>query len=262
MSRHINLYFHDELNDFLPVHLRFLEFKHELKNNRSAKDLIESLGVPHTEVDLIIVNGTSVDFEYGVQGGDRIEVYPPLNQAQLEQLALKASPEPTLQHCQPEALPNPRFVADVHLGRLAAYLRLLGFDTLYRNDYEDALLADISADEQRILLTCDRQLLMRKQIVYGYFVRSRQPQQQLLEILSRFDLHSRLKPFTRCMHCNGELQAVDKQEIESQLPAKTVKYYTEFFQCSQCKKIYWKGSHYLKLKAMISRIKNDTTGNT
>lgn len=261
MSSHINLCFHDELNDFLPAQLRHIEFCHELKNNRSVKDLIESLGVPHTEVDLIIVNGASVDFEYGVQGGDNIELYPPLNQAQHEKSALAASPATTLKHCQPEPLPHPRFVADVHLGRLAAYLRLLGFDTLYRNDYEDALLADISTDEQRILLSCDRQLLMRKQVVYGYFVRARQPQQQLLEITSRFDLHNRLKPFTRCMHCNGELQPVDKQEIEAQLPPKTGKYYNEFFQCPQCKKIYWKGSHYLKLQAMINRIKTDTTAN-
>ncbi|MDT8453516.1 MAG: Mut7-C RNAse domain-containing protein [Gammaproteobacteria bacterium] len=262
MSRNINLCFHDELNDFLPVHLRYLEFQHELKNNRSVKDLIESLGVPHTEVDLIIVNGESVDFEYGVQAGDNIELYPPLNQAQLEKTSLAAMPASALKHCQPEALSHPRFVADVHLGRLAAYLRFLGFDTLYRNDYEDALLADISADEQRILFSCDRQLLMRKQVIYGYFVRARQPQQQLLEIISRFELHNRLKPFTRCMHCNGELQAVDKQTIEAQLPPKTGKYYNEFFQCPQCKKIYWKGSHYLKLRAMINRIKNDTAENT
>lgn len=145
---------------------------------------------------------------------------------------------------------------DVHLGRLAAYLRMLGFDTLYENDCDDPTLADISAGQQRILLTCDRLLLMRKQISYGYFVRNRQPHQQLIEILSRYDLYEDIRPFTRCVHCNGNTRAVNKQDIESQLLPKTKKYYDKFYQCDSCKKIYWQGSHYLRMQDMISKVKD------
>ena len=253
MSSQINVRFHEELNDFLRLEQRGLEIHHELQQARSIKDLAESIGVPHTEIDLIIVNNESVDFDYLVQAGDQIDLYPALKPSTIKSLAI--SP---LKHCQPEPLHTPRFVLDVHLGRLAAYLRMLGFDTLYRNDYDDPTLANISVDEHRILLTCDRQLLMRKQIIRGYFVRTRQTQQQLLEILSRFDLYNNLKPFSRCIHCNGETQPVAKNKIEDQLLAKTKKYYNKFFQCKACKKIYWEGSHYLKMKTMINKIKTDT----
>jgi len=244
MSEQVNIRFYEELNDFLPSPQRKTDFIHELKKARSVKDLIESIGVPHTEIDLIIVNGESVSFDYLVRDGDRISIYPVFE-------SLDISP---LKHCQPEPLRNPCFVLDVHLGRLAAYLRMLGFDTLYRNDYQDSTLADISANEHRILLTCDRQLLMRKQITHGYFVRARQSQQQLLEVLSRFDLYNMQKPLTRCIRCNGKTRPVNKQDIETKLLAKTKKYYNEFFQCESCKKIYWKGSHYHKMKTMIENI--------
>ncbi len=245
MPSQINIRFHEGLNEFLQPVQRKTNFNFELKKARSIKDLIESIGVPHTEVDLIFVNGKSVDFNYRVQDGDRISVYPIIE-------SLDISP---LNHCQPAALREPRFVLDVHLGRLAAYLRMLGFNTLYRNDYDDPELANISADEHRILLTCDRKLLMRKQVNYGYYVRARQPQQQILEILARFDLYHKQKPFTRCMCCNGKTQPVKKQEIESRLLPKTQKYYDKFYQCESCGKIYWQGSHYLKMQEMINKIK-------
>jgi uncharacterized protein with PIN domain len=250
--KQISIRFYEELNDFLPQEQRKREFTHALKKERSIKDLIESIGIPHTEIDLIIINGESVDFNYLVMDGDHISVYPVFE-------SLDISP---LNHCQPKPLRNTRFVLDVHLGRLAAYLRMLGFDTLYRNDYDDPELAETSANERRILLTCDRRLLMRKQITHGYFVRERQPKQQLLEILNRFDLFNNLKPFTRCMHCNGITQPVKKQKIEAQLLPKTKKYYDEFFQCKTCNKIYWKGSHYLKMKKMIEEIKCIRSGLT
>ncbi|GBE07785.1 hypothetical protein BMS3Bbin11_00358 [bacterium BMS3Bbin11] len=244
MSEQINIRFYEELNDFLPQDQRKTDFSHELKQARSIKDLIESIGVPHTEIDLIIVNGESVDFNYRVQDGDRISVYPVFE-------ALDISP---LNHCQPEPLRKTHFVLDNHLGRLAAYLRMLGFDTLYRNDYDDLDLARISVDERRILLTCDRQLLMRKHITHGYFVRSRQPQQQILEVLLRFDLFNNQQPFTRCMHCNGKIRPVNKEVIATRLSPDTRKYYNEFFQCDMCNNIYWKGSHYKKMKRMIERV--------
>jgi len=244
MPHQISIRFYEELNDFLPRNKRKKDFKVQLKKTRSIKDLIESIGIPHTEIDLIVINGESIDFNYQVQPDDRISVYPVFESVDI-------SP---LNHCQPQPLRNTRFLLDVHLGRLAAYLRMLGFDTHYQNDCDDPTLAAISAEQHRILLTCDRLLLMRKHISHGYFVRSRQPQQQLLEILSRFDLYNSLKPFSRCMHCNGKTQPVNKQVIEAQLLPKTKKYYDEFFQCDSCKKVYWKGSHYLRMKKMIEKI--------
>ena len=249
MPDQINIRFHQELNEFLQPVQRKTNFDHELRKARSVKDLIESIGVPHTEVDLIFVNGISVDFSYRVQDGDHINVYPIVES--LDILPVKSS----LRHCQPRPLDEPIFILDVHLGRLAAYLRMLGFDTLYRNDYDDPELANISADEHRILLTCDRKLLMRKQVSYGYFVRARQPQQQILEILARFDLYDKQNPFSRCMFCNGKTEAVNKKEIESRLLPKTKKYFDEFYQCKSCDKIYWQGSHYLKMQEMINKIK-------
>lgn len=255
MPQHINFRCYQELNDFLPQGQRHVAFPVESKKIRSIKDLIESIGIPHTEIDLIFVNGKSVDFNHQVQHDDRISVYP-VYQLLPEKLRIELSPlKPSLRHCQPRPLAKPRFVLDVHLGRLAAYLRMLGFDTLYENDCDDPTLADISADQQRILLTCDRLLLMRKQISYGYFVRNRQPHQQLIEILFRYDLYEDIKPFTRCMHCNGNTRAVNKQDIESQLLPKTKKYYDKFYQCDSCKKIYWQGSHYLRMQEMINKVK-------
>lgn len=247
MTDQVNLRFYEELNDFLPASQHKKDFSYDFKQSRSIKDLIEAIGVPHTEVDLIIVQGESVDFNYQVQNGDRISVYPVFE-------SLDISP---LKHCQPEPLRNPRFVLDVHLGKLSAYLRMLGFDTLYRNDYDDPELARISIDEHRILLSCDRQLLMRKHITHGYFVRSRQAQLQLVEIMSRFDLYNNQHPFTRCMQCNGKIQRVKKRSIESRLLPQTRQYYDEFFQCDNCDKIYWKGSHYQKMKMMVEKMAID-----
>ena len=248
MTCQISIRFYEELNDHLPLEQRKVAFVHNLKNAGSIKDLIESLGVPHTEVDLILVNGVSVDFQYRVQDGDRISVYPVFE-------ALDITP---LTHLRPQPLRVTRFVLDAHLGRLAAYLRMLGFDTLYRNDYDDPTLARISAEEQRILLTCDRRLLMHKQITHGYFVRERQPHLQLLEILSRFDLFNACQPFTRCLHCNGSIQLVAKDVILDRLLPRTRTYYDEFWQCADCGKIYWKGSHYLRMQQLIERLPGTT----
>ena len=246
MTDQISIRFYEELNDFLPPERRKVSFSHTIKERGSIKDLIESLGVPHTEVDLILVNGASVGFDYLVKAHDRISVYPVFE-------ALDITP---LVRLRPAPLRVTRFVLDSHLGRLAAYLRMLGFDTLYRNDYDDATLANISAKEKRILLTCDRRLLMRKIITHGYFVRSRQPHQQILEVLQRFDLFNALKPFTRCLHCNGLIKTVDKKSIESHLLPLTRKYYEDFSQCPECHKIYWRGSHYQRMLDLVETVKN------
>lgn len=244
MSGSVQIRFYEELNDFLPPEQRKIAFQHVYKQAGSIKDMIEALGVPHTEVDLIVVNGRSVDFNHLVQDGDRISVYPVFE-------TLDITPVTRL---RPAPLRVTRFVLDTHLGRLAAYLRLFGFDTLYRNDYDDRTLADISVNEHRILLTRDKKLLMRKQIDYGYYVRATQPQRQLLEIITRFDLLKAQRPFTRCMHCNGEIGPVAKEAIESRLLPNSKAWYNEFWQCAQCKKIYWKGSHYQRMQQLIQAI--------
>jgi hypothetical protein len=150
----------------------------------------------------------------------------------------------------------PLFLLDVHLGRLVTYLRMLGFDTLYQNNYDDPTLANISANENRTLLTCDRKLLMRKQVVHGYLVRSREPRQQILEVLTRFNLFDHQNAIARCLRCNGMIQTVDKQTILAQLLPLTKKYYDKFYQCDSCNKIYWEGSHYSKMQLLIEKIKN------
>jgi uncharacterized protein with PIN domain len=154
---------------------------------------------------------------------------------------------------RPAPLREPRFVLDTHLGKLAGYLRLLGFDTLYRNDYDDATLAHISHDERRTLLTRDRGLLKRSMVTHGYYVRETDPQRQVVEVLRRFDLHRSIAPFRRCLRCNGLLQTVDKATVGDRLPPKTHEYYDEFHVCGQCGHIYWKGSHYRHLLDFVER---------
>jgi uncharacterized protein with PIN domain/sulfur carrier protein ThiS len=246
MSGHVSIRFYEELNDFLSKERQKTPFEIEFRSAGSIKDLIESLGIPHPEVDLIVVNGESVDFDYLVHDGDHISVYPQFESVDISPI-IKLRPVP---------LRVPRFVLDSHLGRLAAYLRMLGFDTLYRNDFDDVTLMNISIDEQRILLTCDKGLLMRKQVTRGYYVRQRQPKRQLLEVLSRFDLFRSQKPFTRCMHCNSEIKPVKKETIASHLMPNTIAHYDEFWQCTDCKKVYWKGSHFQRMQQFVSTLNN------
>ncbi len=238
------LRFYAELNDFLPPKKRQSPLLYHFSVSPAVKDAIESLGVPHPEVDLILVNGVSVDFGYLVQPGDRISVYPVFE-------TLDISP---LVRLRPQPLRDPRFVLDVHLGRLAVYLRMFGFDTLYRNDYADPELAHISSSQSRILLTRDRGLLKRSLVTHGYCLRTTQPRQQLLEILRRFDLFSRLNMFSRCLHCNSLLQAVNKADILERLPPKTARYYDEFRLCPNCQRIYWPGSHFQRMRQFVEEI--------
>jgi len=245
MPREVNIRFYAGLNELLPADWRDTDFNYEIIKSRSVKDLIESIGVPHPEVDLIFVGGESVDFNYLVEGGEHIRIYPPGN----------SYDNPALIHNQPQPMDEPRFLLDVHLGRLASYLRMLGFDTLYRNDYDDPTLADISAKQNRILLTCDRKLLMRKQVCYGYLVRARKPREQIVEVLKRFDCCHYQPSVARCIQCNGIIQSVEKEQIESQLLPLTKQHYDQFFQCDTCHKIYWEGSHFDKMQVLINKLK-------
>jgi uncharacterized protein with PIN domain len=238
------LRFYEELNDFLAPALRKITFSHVFDRRASIKDMIESFGVPHTEVDIILVNGESVDFSYIVLDGDRISVYPVFE-------SLDVSP---LVRLRPAPLRSPAFVLDSNLGRLARYLRLLGFDCLYQNDYDDKTVANIADREQRIVLTRDRALLQHKVITRGYFVREVRPRLQVKEVLARFDLYRLVTPFNRCIRCNGELQAIDKQVIEDRLEPKTRKYFDTFRICTACGQIYWQGSHHARSLRLVEEL--------
>jgi uncharacterized protein with PIN domain len=237
--------FYAELNDFLPPGRRAVDFAVSFHVSAPVRDLIESLGPPHTEVDLILANGESVDFSYLVQDGDRISVYPVFESLDLSPLA----------RLRPQPLREPRFVLDAHLGKLAVFLRLLGFDSLYRNDYTDEELARIAAGEERILLTRDRALLKRAAVTRGSYVRASAPRQQLADVLARFDLAASAAPFTRCMACNHPLERAEKDAVLPLLPPRVREKYDEFLRCPACQRVYWKGSHYERMSRMLESLR-------
>jgi len=242
--------FDAELNDFLPPRRRNLAFVVSFAHRASVKDMIEALGVPHPEVAVILVNAAPVGWSYIVQDGDIITVYP----------ATTAPMVPPERRVGPPPLTTARFVLDVHLGKLAAYLRLLGFDTVYRAEAHDTELARISADEQRILLTRDRHLLKRSIVTYGAFVRATDPRQQVVEVVRRFNLAAAVAPYQRCSRCNGLLHPVDKAQIAHRLPPQTRQVYEEFQICHSCRQVYWKGSHVERLQPFIDQVtQTDTT---
>jgi uncharacterized protein with PIN domain len=236
--------FHGELNDFLARDQRFTPLLIDFNGHETVKHIIESLGVPHTEVDIVFVNGQSVHFEKKLKPGDNVDVYP----------SAESVTGNNLVHLKPDDLAVPIFVLDGHLGKLANYLRLLGFDTLYQNDFDDAELAEISFNEKRILLTRDRGLLKRGQVAYGYYVRAKHPKDQLVEIVGKFALEEKAKPFSRCANCNGLLQAVDKRDVYDRLEPKTKLFYDEFSSCDQCDQVYWKGSHFEQMGRFIEEV--------
>lgn len=215
---------------------------HSFDWRASIKDMIESLGVPHAEIESIIVNQTPVDFSYIVQDNDQVAVFGPNGHHTLSVLLRPTYPG------------RPRFVLDTHLGRLAAYLRMMGFDSLYRNDFPDDELAHISHHEQRILLTRDVGLLKRSLVIYGYYVRTLKPPQRLIELTARYELAAQVMPFKHCMKCNGLLHPVDKAEVLDQLPDSTARYYDHFHQCQSCQRVFWKGPHYQRMQQLMDRV--------
>ena len=236
--------FFDELNDFLPDNRKDVRFVIPFKEHETAKHMIESLGIPHTEVDVILVNGESVTFDRKFSRNDVINVYPTSS-------GMKTLDVIPLKPMNPTEI---RFVLDCHLGKLAAKLRLLGFDSLYRNDYSDLELAEISVRDDRILLTRDRGLLKRSIVIRGYFIRNIEPKLQLVDVINRFGLVDQANPFSRCVRCNGLLKSVGKDDVFDLLEPKTKLFYDKFQQCDDCHHVYWKGSHFRKLENWISDI--------
>ncbi len=240
--------FYEELNDFLPLAKRKTTILYAFNGHPAIKDPIEALGVPHTEVDLIVVNGESVGFEYQLQPDDRAAVYPVFESIDISPLVkLRDAP-----------LRRTAFVLDVHLGKLARILRMLGFDVVYRTDYDDPEIIRIALEEHRIILTRDRRMLYHRIITHGYCLHSTNPEQQACDVLARFDLAGQVKRFRRCSTCNGFVQSVEKNSILHLLEPRTKKYYSEFYQCLECQKIYWKGSHFGRIVDKLDAIVNSS----
>jgi len=237
-------HFWGRLNRFLPKPRRYRTFRHTVRGLPSIKDTIQAIGVPHTEVDCILVDGKSVSFSCQTKGFQTIHVYPDASRIKTKNI-LRLKPKP---------LKHPRFICDAHLGKLVRHLRLLGLDCHYDKSLSDRDIVQTGAKEKRIILTRDIGLLKHKLVQRGYFVRAIDPDKQLKEILREFAMHAwlkRLKPFSRCLECNGKIVKAAKAKVMSQLPKLTKQYYHDFYLCKSCGKIYWKGAHHKKLAAIV-----------
>jgi uncharacterized protein with PIN domain len=239
--------FYGRLAQFLSKKWGDAYVPYELNGIVVVKHAIEAQGIPHTEVDLILVNGESAGFYHRLSEGDFITVFPAFTSLDIS----------TIQKLRPVLPYPPRFVIDNHLGQLARNLRLLGFDCLYNKDYADQDLAAIAFENDRVLLTRDRRLLMRKQIIYGFCLLTRDPAQQLRDVLHRYQLRPHIRPWRRCLRCNGLLGPVDKEAVIDRLEPKTKKYYHHFHICQDCEQIYWKGSHYPPLNQLVNEISQE-----
>lgn len=236
--------FYAELNAFISRPFRHRPFMHEYARDATVKHAMEALGVPHTEVELILANGVPAGFSRRMRDGDRISVYPHFQRLDISTVT-----------CVPaRPVRGVKFIADAHLGQLARDLRMLGFDVLYRNSYSDAEVARIAAGEARIVLTRDRDLLIRKDIVLGCYLHSIVCEGQICEVLMRFDLARSIRAFSRCLTCNGLLRAIDKQAVMHRVPDTSGKHYDRFHECTSCGHVYWEGSHVKRMRDRIARI--------
>jgi uncharacterized protein len=233
--------FYEELNDFLAPARRRREFSVPCARAATTKHMIEALGVPHTEVELILLNGASVGFGTLLREGDRVAVYPKFEAFDITPL-LRVREQP---------LRDMRFVADAHLGSLAHLLRMMGFDTLYDNGFADDEIERIAAAHGRIVLTRDRDLLKRRSITHGCYVRALRPQQQLREVFERLDLARSARPFTLCPGCNAALHAVAKAQVEHRLPPGVRELYHRFSTCGVCGRVFWEGAHWQRVRALV-----------
>jgi uncharacterized protein with PIN domain len=241
----VTLTFYDNLQELLYKKYRTgMPFRHQYERRSSIKDVIESLGIPHPVVGKLIVNSCEVDLSYILKNNDMIEAMP-----------LAPPVDPTVPtKLRPVPLNRIAFIVDVNVGKLALYLRMLGFDTLYDSAGKDKDLATTAWSEKRILLTRDTALLKRKIIAHGYLLREPEPKEQLKEVMQLYNLGSMVKPMSRCIPCNGLLVPVSKEDIINRLEPLTRKYYNTFHTCDRCGKLYWPGSHHQKMKNFISAV--------
>lgn len=236
--------FYEELNDFLAPDRRRRAFEARCARAATVKHMIEALGVPHTEVELVLVNGESVGFDRLLANGDRVSVYPRFETFDVTPL-LRVRDAP---------LRVTRFIADAHLGGLARLLRLTGFDTLYDNHYDDAELVAIATREGRIALTRDRELLKRRELTHGCFVHALKPEQQAAELFQRLDLARSARPFSLCLECNAPLRPIDKADVAQRLPADVRARHARFSTCDHCARVFWEGSHWQRMRAVVDRL--------
>lgn len=241
----VTVRFYGALNDFLPPERRGQEFTHALQGTPSVKDFIEALGPPHPEVDVVLVDGAAVDFAHRVSPGSRVVAYPPFH-------SLDVTP---VTRVGPAPQEVPRFILDVGLGRLVGFLRMLGFDSLWRNDYADDVLARLSHDEDRTLLTRDIGVLKRGEVVRGYFPRATDPAEQLVEVVRRFSLTSRMRPFSRCLACNGPLSSAEPDDVRDRVPEGVTERHSRFQQCAECQRVYWAGTHQQRMQALVDKLR-------
>lgn len=218
---------HGDLRFFWPEQTRVLP----LRDEPALKHVLESAGIPHPEVDWLRVNGEPAELNQPACAGTAVDAGSAVRR-------------------QPEGEPW-RFVLDCHLGRLAKHLRLLGFDVIYETRAEDDWLARISASEQRWLLTRDKGLLFRSAVRRGYLMRTPQPRDQLPEVLSRHDCMVSARPMSRCLICNARLLPVPLEEALTEAPPRTRAWCREYYRCPGCRRLYWKGSHYDRLMAIV-----------
>ena len=242
MNFTVQLNFHGALAFFLKKCVSGATTGRQLTERTSVKDVIESCGVPHPEVDLILANGQPVDFAYVLESDQEIDVYP-------------FQPSSTFfQENRLQVQSLKKFLADCHLGKLVRNLRLLGIDVAYDPSAQDQHLVSAAKIDNRALLTRDRRLLMHAIVRHGYYLRSQNPLEQTVEVLRRFELFSSIAPYTRCLHCNGSLVQVDKAEVIERLEPLTKIYYDQFWRCRNCDKIYWPGSHFEKLETRVAQL--------
>ena len=232
------------LQELLVRRYRTRPIEYRFRGHPGVKDAIEALGVPHTEVDAILANGRPVGFDYQLQSGDTIDVYPVFAPVPVQ------SPVP-LSHRPPDPA---IFILDVHLGKLARRLRLLGFDCLYDNRYGDAEIIQLASDLQRIILTRDRGLLKHRQVRHGYLVRTDDVASQVREVIDRYQLRPQVRLWRRCMKCNGLLEQVQKSAVVHLLEPKTREYYEDFHRCSACGRLYWPGAHYAGIQRWLEKV--------
>lgn len=233
--------FYAQLNDLLPPGRRGRRFTHPISGTSSIKDTVEALGVPHPEIDLVLVNGASVDFAYRIQSGDSVSVYPAFRSLDLAGMSrVGANPPAPI-----------RFVVNGHLRKLASYLRLAGFDALVLDD--DAAVGTTAARDGRVVLTRDRDLLKRNAIRYGRYVRSTDPEAQLAEVFEQFELAERVEPFTRCLRCNEPVRSIVKADLADRVPPRSRARFEHFVVCPACNRVYWQGSHYERLRCVLNR---------
>lgn len=236
--------FYEELNDFLAPSQRRRDLSCPCARAATVKHMIEALGVPHTEVELILVNGESAPFARIVEDGDRVAVYPKFE-------SLDVTP---LLRVREHPLRSLRFIADAHLGGLAHLLRMTGFDTLYDNHFEDSEIARIAASEQRIVLTRDRELLKRREITHGCYVRAIRSSLQAREIFARLDLARSARPFSLCLTCNVPLQRIDKPDAQGRVPDGVFDRHERFVTCPHCRRVFWEGSHWKRMRELVDAL--------